>query len=147
MALANMTQAQIDHENRERCQRIAAEIDDYANGRCYRCPNCGEDLTLPEDVGDKYRCPNCETVHEVDDLEQLSIYDYMEDALDWRYTVARDKTFRSVEILMSFGGPNIWVSTESQSVELYWWTDRASYPLSSEAVDALDEWAKEMWEC
>jgi hypothetical protein len=31
-------------------------------------------------------------------------------------------------------------------VELYWWTDRASYPISYDAVDAVDEWAAEYWE-
>ena len=146
MALANMTQQETDQENREHCKRIAEDIDDYATGKCYRCSECDETLTIPDDVGDKYRCPSCGTVHEVDDLEPLSIYDYMDDVLDLRYIVERDrKTVRSVEVLVAFGGPNIWVSTESQSVELYWWTDRASYPLSNAAVEALDDWAQEGW--
>jgi hypothetical protein len=49
--------------------------------------------------------------------------------------------------MVTFGGPTIWISTESESVELYWWGDRASWPLSHEAVAALDEWAEEMWGC
>lgn len=147
MALAGMTQEQTNEYNREHCKRIAEDVHDYATGRCYRCSECNETLTLPDDVGDKYRCPDCGTVHEVSDLEQLSIWDYMENALDFRYIVERDKTVRSVEVCVGFGGPNIWISTESQSVELYWWSDRASYPLSLEAVNALDDWAEEMWEC
>lgn len=145
MALANMTQEQTDAENREHCKRIAKDVHDYAVGRCYRCPECEETISLPDDVGDKYRCPDCGTVHEADDLEQLSIWDWSDNILDWRYIVEKDKSYRSVEIMVAFGGPNIWVSTESQSVELYWWGDRASYPLSSEAVEAIDEWAQEMW--
>lgn len=147
MALAGMTQEQTNEYNRDHCKSIAQKVHDYAVGSCYRCSECEETLTLPDDVGDKYRCPHCGTVHEVDDLEQLSIYDYLDDVLDIRYIVERDKSFRSVEICVGFGGPTIWISTESQSVELYWWCDRASYPLSSEAVDALDGWAEELWGC
>lgn len=147
MALANMTQEQTDIENRDYCKSIAQDVHDYATGSCYRCPECEKTLTLPDNVGDKYRCPDCGTVHEVNALEQLSIWDYMSDVLDIRYIVERDKSYRSVEVLVTFGGPNIWISTESQSVELYWWTDRASYPLSHEAVDALDEWAQEIYGC
>lgn len=145
MALADMTQEQTNEYNREHCKSIADNVHDYATGRCYRCSECDETLTLPDDVGDKYRCPYCGTVRKVDDLEQLSICDYLDDVLDLRYIVERDKSFRSVEICVAFGGPNIWISTESQSVELYWWSDRASYPLSYEAVEALDEWAEELW--
>lgn len=147
MALANMTQEQTDQHNRVHCKRIAQDVDDYATGRCYRCSECEETLTIPDDVEEQYRCPSCGTVHEVDDLEQLSIYDYFDNVLDIRYIVERDKSFRSVELLVTFGGPNIWISTESQSVELYWWGDRASYPLSREAVDAIDELAEELWNC
>ena len=145
MALANMTQEETNKYNRDHCKRIAQDVHDYATGKCYRCTECNETLTLPDDVGDKYCCPNCRTVHEVGNLEQLSIWDYMDDVLDYHYIVERDKTVRSVEACVALGGPNIWISTESKTVELYWWTDRASYPLSNEAVYALDDWGKEMF--
>lgn len=140
-------QEKTDRENREHCKRIAQDVEDYAEGRVYRCPECGEILTLPDDVGDKYRCPDCETVSEINDLEQQSIWDYLDDVLDVKYLVNHDKTIHSVKILVTFGGPNIWIDTETRNVELYWWTDRASYPLSSDVCDEIDEWAAEMWDC
>ena len=146
MALAGMTQEQTDIENREHCKRIAEDVHDYATGKCYRCSGCEATMTLPDNVGDKYRCPSCGTIHEVDDLEQLGIWDYVEDTLDVRYIIEADRrTICGVEVCVAFGGPSIWVSSYSGSVELYWWCDRASYPLSREASDALDEWAQEMW--
>jgi hypothetical protein len=98
-------------------------------------------------VGDKYRCPHCTAVHDIYDLEQLSIWDYLEDALDFRFVVSSRKEIIAVKILVAFGGPNIWIDTESRSVELYWWTDRASYPLSISVCDTLEEWAEEYWGC
>ena len=147
MALANMTQEETNEYNRDHCKRIALELEQYANGDVYRCPECNEIITLPDDVGDKYRCPACGTVHDVDDLEQLSTWDYLEDALDFRFLIDSLRDVLAVKILVTFGGPNIWIDTESRAVELYWLTDRASYPLSTDVCDALNEWADEYLAC
>ncbi len=136
-----------DDENRDHCKRIAEELEAYTNGTVYRCPECGETLELPADVGDKYKCPHCGTVSEVDELEQLSVWDYLEDALDIEYRIGSDKQYRSVRIMVTCGGPNIYIDTASKSVELYWWGDRASYPISTDATDAVDEWAEELYQC
>lgn len=142
-------QAKTDRENREHCKRIAEDLEDYASGNVYRCPDCGEILTLPDDVGDKYRCPDCGTVNDVDDLEQQSLYDYFEDCLDIEFRVSgRDRdALRSVQIMVAYGGPNIYIDTATKQVELYWWTDRASYPISYDACNEVDAWASEYWGC
>lgn len=133
-------------ENREHCRQIAEDVEAYANGNVYRCPDCGEIIELPDDVGDKYRCPDCETVHDVDDLEQLSLYDYFEDCLDIKYLIDSDRvTVHSVKIMVACGGPNIYVDTESHNVELYWWGNRASYPIDYDTCNEIDEWAQEMF--
>lgn len=147
MALANMTQEETNIENRNHCKRIAEELEAYAEGRVYRCPDCGEEFEMAEDAGEKYCCPNCRAVYETYDFEQLSIWDYMSDALDFRFLLDSNREVIAVKVLVAFGGPNIWVDTETRSVELYWWTDRASYPLSSDAIAALDEWAAEYFGC
>jgi hypothetical protein len=46
---------------------------------------------------------------------------------------------------VAYGGPTIYIDTDSGDVELYWWNERARYPLSSSARDAVDEWAEEYW--
>lgn len=134
-----------DDENRQHCKHIAKEVEAYANGEIYKCPECGEEIRLPDDVGDKYRCPHCHEVNDVDDLEQLSIWDYMSDILDIEYRCSSNKEYRSCRICVAWGGPNIYIDTASAMVKLYWWNEYAEFPLSYEARDAVDEWAEEYW--
>ena len=145
MALANLTQEQTDMENRDWCKRIAEKVERYANGEIYRCPDCGDDFHMNPDHGDKYRCPHCGAVAETDEYEQLSIFDYIADCLDIRYLVSSAREVIAVKILVAFGGPNIWIDTETRQVELYWWTDRASYPISKALCDELEMAAQELF--
>lgn len=143
MALANMTQEETNRENRNHCKRIAEDVEAFAEGRVYKCPNCGEyvqDNVLFCDCG--------EQVDLIDgDWEQMSLYDYFEDCLDIEYRVGSDKEYRSVRIMVACGGPNIFIDTASKAVELYWWTDRASFLLSSDVCEEIDQWAEEYYNC
>lgn len=132
-------------ENRNHCKHIATEIEAYADGNVYHCPECGEEIRMPDDVGDKYRCPHCHTVADIEDYEQLSIWDYMTDILDIEYRCGSDREYRSCKIMVACGGPNIYIDTAAAMVKLYWWTEYAEYPLSYAACDAIDEWAEEYW--
>lgn len=141
-------------ENRETCRRIAEEVEAYASGQCYRCPECGELIQFDDldelehdttDGGTCYVLPcGCETT---DEPEQMSLYDYFEDCLDVEYRVGADREYRSVCVMVTCGGPNIYVDTQRRAVCLYWWTETAEYPLLSDAVDAVDAWAEEYWSC
>ena len=59
------------------------------------------------------------------DDEPFSSYDYLTDALDIHWILNSDKTYRGARILVAFGGPNIWVDTNTGLVEGYWWGDYA----------------------
>ena len=135
------------NENRAHCKHIAKEIEAYADGNVYHCPECGEEIRMPDDVGDKYRCPHCHTVADIDDYEQLSVWDFLSDVFDIEYRCSSSKEYRSVRIMVACGGPNIYIDTADAMVKLYWWNERAEYPLSYEARDAIDEWAEEYWNC
>lgn len=132
-------------ENRARCKRIADELDDYIEGRAFRCPECGEIIIIDDDR-EKHLC-SCGYVDDIDEFEQLEIYDFLDDVYDIEYRIGSDKLLRSVQIMVACGGPNIYLDTSSKDVELYWWCDSARYPLSSNAVAALDEWAEELYSC
>ena len=134
-------------ENREHCKSIAEDLEVYAEGEMHRCPECGEIHRIPEYVGDKYKCPSCGAVVDTEDLEQLGIYDYLQDTFDIEYRCGSDKEYRSVRIMIACGGPNIYIDTAEKAVLLYWWTDRARYYLSDSTVNAVDEWAEELWGC
>ena len=160
MALANKTQEETNKENREHCKRIARDVEAYAEGRIYKCPECGEEFELYDMYGENFhineegneigKCPGCGYTSEgYNEFEQLSLYDYFSDCLDIEYRVSgkgRDD-YRSVRIMVAFGGPNIYIDTASKAVELYWWTDQASYPLTHDVCDEIDDWASEMWAC
>ena len=156
MALAGMTQEQTNEENRNHCKRIAEDLELYASGSAYKCPHCGEVYAMEkyeesehdDALGDtRYNCPCCKTELYESDLESVGLYDYFDDALDVEFSCSSKKEYRSVRIMVAWGGPSIYIDTASKAVELYWWTDRASYPLLSDTVDALDEWAEDYWRC
>jgi len=48
-------------------------------------------------------------------------FDYLEDVLDFEWILNSDKTLKGARILVSFGGPNIWINTVTDQVEGYWW--------------------------
>lgn len=137
-----------EDDNRAHCKHIALELDAYVNGEVKRCPDCGEIHRRDwGDVGDAFKCPNCGEVASVDDWEWLGVHDFLADALDVEYIVSSRREFRSVRVMVAYGGPTIYIDTDTGNVELYWWNERARYALSSYALDAVNEWAEEYWEC
>ena len=132
-----------NYENTRHCRLIAEELEKYANGLVYRCPECGEIITAPEEA-EKYRC-SCGFVGELDEYEQQNMWDFFTDCLDIEYRCSSSKEYRSVQIMVACGGPNIYIDTASNKVELYWWGDRADWPLSYDTISAVDEWAEEYW--
>lgn len=140
-------QEKTDRENWEHCKSIAETLEAYADGNYYKCPECGEEIEFPAGVGDKFKCTGCGNVAPVEEYEQMSLYDFLSDTYDIEYRCDSKREYRSVCIMVAYGGPNIYIDTSSKAVELYWWTDRAKYPLSSDAVDAVDAWAEEYWNC
>ena len=137
-------------ENTAHCKAIAEDLDAYVNGDVRRCPDCGEIINRYWDnVGDVFRCPDCGAVNDLDEWETLGVYDFLEDVynVEFRTNGKHADDLRSVQIMVACGGPNIYLDTATKDVELYWWTEKARWPISYAAVDALDEWAAEYWGC
>lgn len=154
---AETAKEKTDRENWEHCKRIAEELDEITNGNIYRCPHCGElhEMTAYEEteheneIGETcYTCPNCSEEIEESELEAVSIYDYFTgDIFDIEYRIGADKEYRSVRLMIACGGPNIYIDTAEKSVLLYWWTDRAEYPLSSSTCEDIDQYFEELFNC
>jgi predicted RNA-binding Zn-ribbon protein involved in translation (DUF1610 family) len=134
-------------EGGERCQAIAEEIDAYSDGYMYKCPECGEIVQMPEDVGDKFKCYQCGETREIEEFEQLSVYDYLDDILDIDFTVNRYKEYQSCSICIGFGGPNIFIDTADAYIKLHWGSTRKRYPIKYSTCDNIDDWAREYWDC
>lgn len=141
-------------ENFQYCKSIAEDIENIVEGMMYKCPECGEgqyiedidDLEIEDEDGcTVYKMP-CGCI--VDEAEQLTLYDYFENALDIEYTVrAHDKQITGCRIMVACGGPNVYVNTNSGKVELYWWNEYAECYMSRQAIDYINDFAQELFEC
>ena len=136
-------------ENTAHCEHIANELDEYVSGNVRRCPCCGETIQRDEWEMFWFRCPECGADSDPDTWDQLSVWDFLSDVynVEFRTTGRSVNDLRSVRIMVACGGPNIYLDTATKDVELYWWSERARWPLSTAAVEALDEWAAEYWGC
>lgn len=91
---------------------------------------------------DKYAAMRREDLGEdFDEDEHTGAYDWLSDVLDIRYIVNSNNEFISAQVLVAFGGPNIWVNFDTKTVEGYWWSDRASANFIDDmgVEDALEE--------
>ena len=46
---------------------------------------------------------------------------------------------------MAFGGPNIWINTQSNEVEGYWWLDKANALFTDNM--GLNDYLEELYSC
>lgn len=134
------------NENRNHCKAIAEEVERFANGHYYKCPECGECIEIDEE-GEKITCPECGSASDFDDFETVSLYDYFDDILDIDYIIDSRKEYKACRIMVACGGPNIYINTWDKQVELYWWTESANYPMSYDVCDEIDAWAEELYNC
>lgn len=104
-------------ENREYCKRIVDELEAYAAG------------TVTNEDG-----------------EEMSLYDYISDALDIQYIVDGRRVYQSCRIYVALGGPTVWIDTEEKAVKLAWGTGRAEYGLDWGVCDEIDNIMDELWE-
>lgn len=131
----------------EHCKAIADKLEAIAEGRLYKCPECGEYV---EDDNLFCEC-GCQVDlvgnEEIDGWEMVSFYDYFEDALDIDYIVNSRKEYKACRIMIAFGGPNIYVNTWEAKVELHWWNEHGSMWLTADTCVAIDQWAEGCYEC
>ena len=79
------------------------------------------------------------------DGEEISAYDYLQDALDIEYIVNSKREYLGARVLVAFGGPNIWINTRTNTVEGAWWADRAEASFTDSL--GLDEALNDLYNC
>ena len=82
-----------------------------------------------------------------DDGNELSLYAYLVDVLDYEFTIDSQREYKSAKIWVTLGGPNVWIDTAERAVKLAWGTDREEYPLDWDACDEIDDIMREIYEC
>jgi hypothetical protein len=61
---------------------------------------------------------------EYSDYDEPCAADYLADALDIEYIISSAGEYLGARVLVTFGGPNIWINTRTGTVEGAWWMDR-----------------------
>ena len=92
-------------------------------------------IVTAEDIEDGYYEEYCEG-------DIISGFDYLSDVLDINYIVSSHKEYLGAEVLVAFGGPNIYINTRSKTVSGYWGSDKAEVSYYSDAMninEALEE--------
>lgn len=77
--------------------------------------------------------------------EPMGAFDYLQDALDIEYIVNSKAEYLGARVLVTFGGPNIWVNTRTNTVEGAWWADSATASFTDNL--GLNEALEELWNC
>lgn len=107
---------------------------------------CGEPVEIDRDEQDTY-CAECDERIGFDEVEGIATaYDYLEDALDIRYLINADRTFRAGQVAITLGGPNVWIDTEARELQVYWGGDCERRHLPADFVNGIDDALAEMWE-
>ena len=101
-------------------KRVNSIADDIQTGlKQSFCPDCHQF----HDIEAQY-CPSC---GEPTDTASMNGFMYLNDVLDIQYTVSSDlKTMLGARLLVSYGGPNIWVDTMRGEVEGFWGSETAT---------------------
>lgn len=137
-----------DYDNTAHCIAIANELDAFASGDMIRCPECNEIVSTPYEEGKSVEldCGCKVDIDDIDDLDEVSMYDYFEDHIyDIEYTISDDFDYRGARVMITYGGPNIYINTNNKRVELYWWGDTAYTALSNRAVETIDAYFEDLY--
>ena len=76
--------------------------------------------------------------------EPYTAMDYVSESLDIEYYIGSLRAYRGARLLVTCGGPNIWVDTKTNRVEGHWWGD--SYACTFNDSMGLDDACEELWE-
>ena len=93
-----------------------------------------------------YIMPDGEAVFE-GDIEIVAIGDYFDDFLDVDYVVGSDKKYKACRVLVAYGGPNIYINTWDEQVQLEWWDKKAVADIPKDLCMIIDDFFKAIYEC
>ena len=104
-------------ENRDYLLRVREEIEKYYNG------------------------------FENEDGEEVSLFDYLSDVLDFEITINSRMEYSSCKVWVTLGGPNIWIDTAERELKLSCGGERDSIYLDSDICDEIDAYFEEIYNC
>ena len=82
-------------------------------------------------------------VDEKDECQDF--YDYFDEVYDIEYRIDGKGEYKSVQLMIAYGGPNIYVDTNDNYVKLYWGSNYAKAPISYTVSDEIDNIFEEIY--
>ena len=88
---------------------------------------------------------NCRYI--VSDIERSedAVAAILDDALSLEFTTDQNRNYMDSRILVTFGGPNIWINTRNDTVEGYWGRDHVEFRYTDE--HGLYDACENLFEC
>ena len=83
---------------------------------------------------------------ELDQDQDLPGYLSSNQIMDTNYVLNYNLDYVGSQLLVAFGGPNIWIDTQHQQVKGYWWGDEVTKDYYEDSI-YLDDHIKELYEC
>ena len=83
---------------------------------------------------------------ELDQDQDLPGYLSSNQIMDTNYVLNYNLDYVGSQLLVAFGGPNIWIDTQYQQVEGYWWGDKVIKDYYKDSI-YLDDHIKELYRC
>ena len=83
---------------------------------------------------------------ELDQDQDLPGYLSSNQIMDTNYVLNYNLDYVGSQLLVAFGGPNIWIDTQHQQVKGYWWGDEVIKEYYKDSIH-LDDHIKELYEC
>lgn len=74
-----------------------------------------------------------------------TLSEYLDDVLDIEVYSNLKHEYLGARILVSFGGPNIWINTRYGLVEGYWGGDHFDYRIEPSVSDELNDCIESLW--
>ena len=141
-------------KNLEHVQNIVKDMADFASGSYFIYDGdlfpIDRDEFAKED-GSLYRegiyiMPDGVEIPE-DELEIATIGDYFDDFYDVDYVVGSDKKYKACRVLVAYGGPNIYIDTWKQEVQLERWGEHAEAYIPDDLCEQIDEFFEMLYNC
>ena len=84
----------------------------------------------------------CKNIAETISTPLEDVHEWMNDVYDIEWITSNDHKYKSARLLVAGGGPNIWVNTQTCTVDGYWWGDHCKVPFEDNL--GLDEYLEEI---
>ena len=149
-------------KNLEHVQNIVKDMEKYAsgdfftyNGELYpiderdfsKIPGCTiQQENVLNEIHIFYIMPDGEAIFE-GDIEIADIGDYFDDFYDVDYIVDSNKNYKACRVLVAYGGPNIYINTWDEQVQLEWWSEKAVIDIPKDLCIAIDDFFEMVYNC